>query len=229
MSVLNNSLPRDVLLAGRIVSLCHPNIESDIINGNWHTWFNNQSITEYLEHGSHPISAAEEAEIIRAEMNNPSSVILAIVGNLDGQVYGVISIRNINHIQRRGEIALVTSEKKLPGSALEAMALVTSHGFDRLNLQKIYAGQHENLWKWVNTLALIGYKIEGLRRNQGFRNGKPYDTILTGVTMEDFYNLRSERNGDVLSGDVVGLSRKRKKTNQAEKLRKMLVDFNASD
>ncbi|RLA43496.1 MAG: hypothetical protein DRR42_21645 [Gammaproteobacteria bacterium] len=225
----NNSLSRDVFLTGSIISLCHPIIESDIINGNWHTWFNSQSITEFLEHGIAPVSAAEEAEIVRAEMSKPTSLVLAIVGNADGKLFGVISIKNINHLLRRGEIALVTCEKRLPGAALEAMALMTSHAFDRMNLQTLYAGQHEGLWKWVNTLALIGYKVEGLRRRQGFRNGKSYDVILTSVTVDDFYQIRSERNGDILCGNAVTLGTKRKKTRIVEELRKLLRDFNESE
>ncbi len=210
------------------MSLCHPDIESDIISGEWHTWFNSQSITQFLEHGNIPVSAKEEAEIVRAEISKASSLVLAIVGNADGKLFGVISIKNINHILRRGEIALVTGKENLPGAALEAMALMTSHAFDRLNLQVLYAGQHERLWKWVNTLSLIGYKVEGLRKHQGFRNGKPYDVILTGVTAEDFYNLRSERNGDILSGDAVSLARKRKKIHIVDELRTLLKELNAS-
>jgi RimJ/RimL family protein N-acetyltransferase len=226
MEEKNITRPRDVFLAGAIVSLCRPNIEADIIDGDWHTWFNNQNITQFLEHGNHPISVSEEAEIVRSEMSNSASLLLTIVRNSDGELIGVISIKDINHILRRGEIALVTNEKNLPGAALEAMALMTSHAFDRLNLQKLYAGQHEGLWKWVNTLAVIGYKVEGLRRNHGFRNGKPYDVVLTGVTAEDFYKIRSERNGDVLCGNAVAVARKRRRTNIVAELRKILGDCN---
>jgi RimJ/RimL family protein N-acetyltransferase len=220
------STDRDIFLGGKIVSLCRPNIESDIINGDWHTWFNNQKITEFLVHGNRPVSAGEEAEIVRAEMSKSSSLLLTIVGNTDDKLLGVISIKDINHILRLGEIGLVTNEKQLPGAALEAMALMTTHAFDRLNLQKLYAGQHEGLWKWVNVLALIGYKVEGLRRHQGFRNGRPYDVILTGITSEDFFNIRTERNGDILCGDAVALAMKRKKMNLATEFIKILHNFN---
>lgn len=219
---------RGVFLAGTIVSLCRPNIESDIICGDWHSWFNNQEITKFLEHGIRPISAIEEAEIVSSEISKSTSLILTIVGNNDGELIGVISIKEINQILRRGEIGLVTNGKMLPGAALEAMALMTSHAFDRLNLQKLYAGHHECLWKFANTLALIGYKVEGLRQQQGFRNGRPYDIILTGVTAEDFYKLRDERNGDVLCGNAVEIAKKRKKTNIPEELRKLLSEFNRS-
>lgn len=217
---------REVFLAGKIVSLCLPNLEADIKNGGWHTWFNNPKITEFLEHGIHPVSAAQEADIVAMELTKPSSLVLSMVSNLDNRLMGVISIKDIDHLRRRGEIALVTNEQRLPGGALEAMALMTAHAFDRLNLQKLYAGQHEGLWKWVNTLALIGYKVEGIRRQQGFRNGTSYDVILTGVTSEDFYRMRGERNGDMLCGDPVTLAMKRKKKNMAIELREFLVQLN---
>jgi RimJ/RimL family protein N-acetyltransferase len=217
---------RDVFLTGKIISLCRPDIESDILFGDWHSWFNNQKITEFLEHGNHPIGATEEADIIKTEMGKSSSLVLTIVSNTDGQLIGVISIKDIDHIQRRGEIALVTNEKRMPGAALEAMALMTTHAFDRLNLQKLYAGQHEGLWKWVNTLTLIGYRIEGLRRNHGFRNGRPYDVILTGITAEEFVRLRKERHGDILGGDAIALAAKRKKTNSVAEFREVIENFN---
>ena len=120
---------RDVFLTGNIISLCRPDIESDILFGDWHAWFNNQEITAYLEHGNHPISANEEADIVRAEMGKSTSLVLAIVSNTDGHLIGVISIKDINHVQRRGEIALVTNKKKVRGAALEAMAYETRKHF----------------------------------------------------------------------------------------------------
>ncbi len=220
------SVKRDIFLAGKIVSLCRPDIELDILDGSWHVWFNRQGLTEFLEHGNYPVSATEEAEIVRAEMSKSSSLILSIVSNTDNKLLGVISIKDINHLRRRGEIAIVTNGSRSPGAALEAMALMTAHAFDRLNLQKLYAGQHEGLWKWVNTLTLIGYKTEGLRRHHGFRNGMPYDVILTGVIAEDFFKLRMERGGDILCGDAVALAMKREKSNLVTEIREILDNFN---
>ena len=81
---------------------------------------------------------------------------------------------------------------KIPGAALEAMALMTEHAFERLNLNRLYAGQHEGLWKWVNSLELIGYKIEGYRRQGGIR-GKAYDIVFTGIIAEDYFRIKKER------------------------------------
>lgn len=225
MSSIKQHLNRDIFLPGKTVSLCHPNIEEDIIKGEWHTWFNNYRITEFLEHGFVPLNAEEEANIITSEMHKESSLILTIIENITSTQVGVISLKNINHIQRRCEIGMVTSEKRTEGAALESIALLTCHAFDRLNLQKIYAGQHEGLWKWINTLNLIGYKIEGIRRSQGFRNGSSYDIVLTGITSIDFYSLKQQRNGDILNGDVKKLMKNRSNVNNVERFKKLLHEF----
>ena len=226
MSKDNEPAGRDVFLMGKIVSLCVPNITLDILNGSWHTWFNDIYITKFTEHGVRPITEKEEADIIQDELQNPNSLILTIVSNIDSRLIGVISLKNINHRLRRAEIALVTDRNGVPGAALEAMSLMTEHGFDRLNLQKIYAGQHEGLWKWVNTLALIGYKIEGLRRDDGYRSGQSYDVVLTGITATDFYRIRANRGGSLVNKDAVALSKQRATINLIPDLKKLLEDIN---
>ena len=111
---------------------------------------------------------------------------------------------------------------RLPGGALEAMALITRHGFKRLNLNKIYGGQYEALWKWVDKLSLIGFKIEGVKREHAYRDGKPIDVFITGVTSSDFFELEKERGGDILSGDALKLQKTIKVQNRTQKTRELL-------
>ncbi len=39
---------------------------------------------------------------------------------------------------------------------LEALALITQYGFEKLNLAKINGGHHIGLWRWVNKVELFG-------------------------------------------------------------------------
>ena len=107
------------------------------------------------------------------------------------------------------------------------MTLVTEHGFDRLNLSKIYAGQYESLWKWINTLALIGYEVEGFREDWGFRDGKPWGMVMTAVSSYNFYKLKKARGGDILQGDLIEISMTRSNINFLPALRKYLADINS--
>ncbi len=217
---------RDTFVRGKLVSLCLPDVERDVVGGDWHGWFNSAEITELLEHGVHPVSVQQEAAVIQSGLADPNTLLLSIVANDGGELIGVISLSFITHLYRRAELGIVTNAKRFPGAALEAMALVTTHGFDRLNLQKIYSGHHEDLWKWANTTALIGYKIEGLQQHQTLRNGAPRQIILTGITCDDFYALRASRGGDILGSDATALAAKRSSVDFRPKLRAQLDEIN---
>lgn len=222
-----NLRAREGFIEGKLIKLCLPDIESDVLNGYWHSWFNDQKITEHLEHGVFPISKESQAEYVSRELGNPGSLVLAIVSRASGRHIGVVSIKSINLLQRKGEIAIVMARDADPGAAIESMALMTEHAFSRINLQKLYAGQHEGLWKWVNALALIGYKVEGYRENWGIRNGQSWGAIITAVEADVFFALKSARGGDILCGDALALQLKRSKVNFVPELKRILRDLNA--
>ncbi len=209
-------------LEGTVVNLCIPDIDRDVYDGHWHEWFNDPKITEYLIHGVHPLSCKQEAAIVKEEIERSDSILLTIRQKSSGKHIGVISLKRIDHLNRNAEIGLVMGPYRILGAALEAMALMTQHGFDRLNLEKIYASQHEGLWKWVNTLELIGYRIEGFRQNFGIRNGLSYGVISTGVTAGQFNSLKDARGGNVLLPSVEKLCQQRRKENLVDELKEFL-------
>jgi len=201
----------DVFIKGRFIYLRKPDIQADVYDGEWHSWFNDMKITKYLVHGIFPVSREEEAKIVQEEIDNPSTLLLSIGDVKSDRHIGIISLKAIDLLNRTAEIAIVMGVEKF-GAALEAMALLTEHAFERLNLNRLYAGQHEDLWKWVNSLALIGYKIEGYRRHGGIR-GRAYDTVLTGITAEDYFRLKKERGTSLLTETPENLFKKRRKEN----------------
>lgn len=213
-------------LSGASVYLRLPDIEKDILQGVWNTWFNSLDNTKYLVHGVFPISKSGEADLIRNEMGKVNSLLLCIVQRSGHEHIGVVSLKNIDFINRNAEIGIVMGGHRNPGAALEAMALIMKHAFDRLNLSMLYAGQHQDLWKWVNALALIGFRIDGYRREAGVRNGKSYGIFLTSVLASDFYKLESARNGNILTDSVVGLMRTRGKQNPKNEIDESIVQFN---
>lgn len=200
-------------IEGSIVYLRRPDIEQDVMQGHWHDWFNDYEITKYLVHGTRPISREEEREIVEAELSNPRSLLFAVCRRDTEEHIGICGLKGIDHANRTAEINIVMGPRPPVGSALEAMALVTKHAFDRLNLHHLYAGQHEGLWKWVNTLTLIGYELEGYRPAMGWRDGKPYGTMLTGVLAPTFYALQEARGGSIMTDDIPALLQTRPRTN----------------
>lgn len=200
-----STVPLDTFLAGTVVNLRHPDLQRDVMEGAWHSWFNDPDITAFLTHGVRPITREQERDIIASDLTNPRTLMLSVVEKATGQHLGVVCLNNIDHLNRMAEIRIVLGGYRPKGAALEAMALITKHAFDRLNLQMLYAGQHEGLWRWVNTIGLIGYRIDGFREFAGWRNGKPYSIILTSVTSERFYALQEQRGGAIMTNDIPAL------------------------
>ena len=213
-------------LKGSIIGLRAPDLKEDIDNGDWHEWFNSLSTTKYLEHGIYPNTLEAQREFVSKEITNDKTLMFSI-DRLDTEEHiGVISLKNINLIQRNAEIGLVIGKKIPKGGALEAMSIMTMHGFERLNLKKIYAGQHEGLWKWVNTLALIGYRIEGIRSCMGEREGKRYNIILTGINYNEYKNITKIRSGDLIGeGGASNLVNQRSNINFSKKMENLINEF----
>lgn len=209
-------------LTGTHVYLRPPCIETDVLTGTWHTWFNDDQVTKYLVHGVYPVTRTQQAEFVRAAMSDAKTLLLSIIDSKSDQHIGVISLKSIDLLNRNAEIGIVMGRNPLPGAALEAMALLVEHGFSRLNLHRIYAGQHEGLWKWINQLALIGFELEGYRKDAGFRNGSYYGTVLTAVLAPRFFSIKASRAGKVLGPSLDELLRSRIKENQVEIFKKAI-------
>jgi RimJ/RimL family protein N-acetyltransferase len=209
----------ETFLEGSLVYLRKPDVQKDVMEGEWHQWFNDMRTTKYLVHGVFPLNREDEALHVRKMVDDPSSLLLAVCLKATGRHIGVISLKGIDWLNRCAEIGLVMGVRDVEGAALEAMALLTKHGFDRLNLIRIYCGQHEALWAWVNTLELIGYRIEGCRRVAGIRGGRAYDVLMTAITAEDFYRLQAERDGNILTASTASLLSRSRKDNLLPQVR----------
>jgi RimJ/RimL family protein N-acetyltransferase len=180
-----------------------------------------------LIHGVFPLNREDQYRIIESGLNNKSGLLLSIIDNKTDKMIGVVSLKSIDLINGVAEIAIVMGFDKVPGAAIEAMALLTQHAFDRLNLNKLYAGQHMALWKWVNTLETIGYKLEGYRTNFGVRDGESYDIVLTGIDKENYYRLKAERGGKLIH-NFDQLYQLKRKENIFPKLAQFLKELNNS-
>lgn len=216
MTELENQIKLDdPFLIGRSIYLRTPQVEKDIVSGNWHQWFNDLTNTQFLVHGVFPMTRELQADLINSLISDSSTLLLCIINKKNNENVGVISLKSISMVNRTAEIGIVTFPhiKAIGTGAIEAMSLLMKHAFDRLNLEMLYAGQHEGLWKWINSLSMVGFEIDGFRPKMGVRNGKSYGVFLTSVSAENFYALEEEREGDILNPSPLEILRSRSKNN----------------
>ena len=182
----------DIFIAGELVDLCIPTKEF-AEKSDWYSWFNDPHINKYLEQGLFPNDPNSQLDFF--ERNKKERVLLVISNKKD--YIGVISLSDINFIKRKASVALVVNTKKDSEYdsliALESMARITEHGFNKMGLDRITAGQHINLSGWQQRMELLGYRLEGILRN-GFSKGREItDGVSIAANYDDYIKIIKHR------------------------------------
>ena len=175
-------------IEGKYVGLRAPK-EKDLEE--WYQWFNDPEITIYTQHGIFPNTQDKERDFWVSKRNDPNTLLLLSFRKKDNKLLGVVSLQNIDWIYRKAEFALIMGAKESRdlNTTLETTYLIIKHGFESLNLNRIYAGSHEKLASFVELEKRIGFKEEGRLRQEMFTNGRYYDVIRIGILAEDFFKL----------------------------------------
>ncbi|MCF8473589.1 MAG: GNAT family N-acetyltransferase [Emcibacter sp.] len=224
----HNPQEDDIFLEGEIVALRQPDIEKDVMKGHWHSWFNDPVTTQYLVHGVFPVNREQQAEIVAREIADPTSLLLVVIDKKTSKHIGVVCLKFINHIYRSSYLSIVFGDRSIKGAALEAVALLTKHGFDRLNLQRISGGQHAALWQWMNSLELIGYQLDGYNQDYAIRNGEKYDVATYSITSTRFYTIQKERGGNICTASLSKLLEQKSQENKTEMMKQFFTNLYGS-
>ena len=187
----------DIFIRGENVNLCIPD-EEFAKNSEWYSWFNDEEITKYLEQGQYPNTRQNQMQFYNSHRDNR---LILIIRNKLNENIGVISLSFIN-IEKRGcDIALVVGNavdrRKRPYLSIEAMALMITHGFNKIGLDRINAGQHIELKGWQQRLELIGFKLEGLHPRKFVKGRDVSSSMSISVSYEDFERIASQRGGKI--------------------------------
>ncbi len=182
---------------GELVDLCIPN-KLAIDEDGWAGWFNNTSKLQSTRHGIYPNNKDIQHKILNSLSDDQSRIVLLICEKENQKAIGVVSLQNINHQSRSAEIAINSSStnKKTvhPFATLEAMSLLTQHGFDEIGLLRIYAGQvFPNLSSWNKMLELIGYRAEGILRDSFVRGQNILDTVTISCLFKNYIKIKNRR------------------------------------
>ncbi len=139
-----------------------------------------------------PLSLAEEEEWFRSLMKQPPderSLAIEVREGDSWRLIGNSSLMNIDWRNRSAEVGLFIGEKRYwgRGYGTEVLRLWLRHGFETLNLNRIYLRVYANNPRAVHVYENIGFVLEGRLRQALYQDGKYHDILLMSV-------LRSEWN-----------------------------------
>lgn len=122
-----------------------------------------------------------------------NSVRCVIVDTEKDEVLGLISLLNINYINRCADLHIMIGGKENRGKGIGTFAVnaMIEHAFLDVNLRRIELSVLENNAPAIRLYEKCGFVREGLKRESNYKNGKYESMIIMSL-------LRKERYGHML-------------------------------
>jgi [ribosomal protein S5]-alanine N-acetyltransferase len=159
------------------------------------TWLNDPEVTRTMLI-YHPLTRMAEEAFLRKISESESDVVLGIMVRETEQFIGVTGLHRFDVRNRHALFGISVGEKSAwgKGYGTEATRLMVRHAFDTLNLNRVWLHVYEYNERAVRVYQKVGFQIEGRMRQDTFRDGRYWDTIMMAVLRGEW---RAEDNAAV--------------------------------
>jgi ribosomal-protein-alanine N-acetyltransferase len=154
-------------------------------------WFNDQEVIRTL-HRYRPLTLKEEEEFLEQVMRDEGNVALGIVLRETDRLIGVTGLHHTDFRNRHCSFGILIGEKTEwgKGYGTEATGLVVRYAFETLNLNRVWLQAYEYNQGGLRAYEKVGFQREGVQRQDCFREGRYWDTILMAILREDWDRMQ---------------------------------------
>lgn len=155
--------------------------------GDYISWLNDAEVCKYNSHHVFPYTTESALDYISRSASN-ENLILAIDDKETSKHIGNVALQRIHAIDQNAEFAILLGSKAhwRHGYGREAAWLICNHGFNALNLIRIYCGTSDNNMAMQRLAQYLGMQQEGCSRRALFKNGQFHDLLHYAVLREEF-------------------------------------------
>lgn len=153
---------------------------------NFVRWLNDPEVTEFLLMSS-PLSKGMEEKWFERQLGiMPHEGQTMAIEALDGDQWvhiGNIGIHNVEPVHNAAEFGIFIGEKSFwnKGYGREATLLMLKHGFENLNLNRIYLHVYETNPRGIAAYKAAGFVHEGVMREGIYKNGRYINVLLMSI------------------------------------------------
>jgi RimJ/RimL family protein N-acetyltransferase len=150
-------------------------------------WVNDPEVTRLLLM-HRPMNLACEEEFIDNAYRSEHEIALGIVAIATGRLIGTTGLRQIDFRNRHATFGIVIGEKSEwdKGYGTEATRLVIGYAFETLNLNRVELHVHESNARGIRSYEKVGFRKEGVLRQESYRMGRYWDTIVMAILRDDW-------------------------------------------
>ena len=104
------------------------------------------------------------------------------------KLIGSLAFNEIDWRNRAAEFGIMIGDKTYwnRGYGTEAVRLLVNHGFNTLNLNRIFLRVFENNPRAIRAYEKAGFVHEGRLRQAEFRDGKYIDVLMMSMLKDEF-------------------------------------------
>ncbi len=149
------------------------------------TYINDPEVTRTLcVH--RPMNLERELEFIERIAKAETDVVLGIAVKSDDKLIGTTGLHRLDFKDRKAEfgISIGAKEEWDKGYGTEAVRLMVRYGFLTLNLNRIYLRAIEHNARAIRVYESVGFRKEGLLRQDCYRDGRYWDMVVMGILKE---------------------------------------------
>jgi RimJ/RimL family protein N-acetyltransferase len=171
-------------------------VERDDLN-KFHEWVNDPEVTQGLAMYLPLSMKDEEGWFERMSQGDPREKPLAIdvKKGKAWKLIGNCGTFGISFTNRSCELGIVIGDKTEwnKGYGAEAMTLLLKHGFETLNLNRIFLRVYEDNVRAVRSYEKAGFVLEGRQRQAVYKLGKYEDVLFMSVLRSEWDKRKKEK------------------------------------
>jgi RimJ/RimL family protein N-acetyltransferase len=150
-------------------------------------WFNDPEVARHLLR-HRPLNLRDEEAFIDRVNQSEHDVGLGIVLRATDQLIGVTGFHLMDFKNRHCSFGISIGDKGEwgKGYGTEATSLMVQYAFDTLNLNRVWLHVYEYNQRGLRAYEKVGFKREGVLRQDTYREGRYWDTIVMAILRDEW-------------------------------------------
>jgi diamine N-acetyltransferase len=153
-------------------------------------WVNDEEVMRYVAASAFPFSRVQEEDFLRelVKHTRPPEIAYAIETLEDGTHIGSVGLHKVGGPAHTAELGIMIGDKAYwnRGFGTDTITTTLYFAFEELNLNRVSLTVDEDNGRGIACYRKCGFIEEGRLRQDRYRGGKYYDTLVMGVLRDEF-------------------------------------------
>lgn len=166
--------------------------EENDLDGNWHNWLNNPTVTKYQNKGIFYNTRNMQKEYLQKMERSRNNVLFAIIDKETNEHIGCVGLHDIDWVHRSASLGIIIGETCFWGKGYgrKVWNMITKYGLFVLNLHRIYADVMVENVASIKSAKASGFKEEGIIRHKYYKNGRYHNVVMLSVLKDEFVGVK---------------------------------------